>query len=130
MRSKVQAVRGVDGVLLAAVLCLVPNLGTAQHAGHHHPAEHAQTHEQFYSNWFRPDDRRFSCCNKKDCEPVEARIIGGHWHVLRPADQRWLRVPPSQVETERDSPDGRNHACFQPPGTGDTVYCFLAAAGG
>lgn len=96
---------------------------------HHHPPEHAQLHHDFYKNWYRPDNRNASCCNLKDCEPVEARIIGGHWHVLRPADRRWLRVPPSQVEHDRTSPDGRNHACFQPPSVGDTVYCFIAAGG-
>ena len=115
----------------AAILALTLLAGSAfAHPGHHHPPQHAAMHETFYKDWMRPDNRTLSCCSLKDCEPVEAKIIGGHWHVLRPADQRWLRVPPSQVETERDSPDGRNHACFQPPGLSDTVFCFLPAAGG
>lgn len=113
---------------LAAVL--LATQAFAQHAGHHHPPEHAAIHDQFYSTWTRPDDRRISCCNLKDCQPVEAKIIGGHWHVLRTADQRWLRVPPSQVEHERESPDGRNHACFQRPELGTTVYCAIFATGG
>ena len=45
--------------------------------------------------------------------------------MLRSADMKWLPVPPSRIETERDSPDGRNHACFQQPGMSDTVFCFL-----
>lgn len=118
MRAILSAV--AIGLLIGAALA---------HPGHHHPPEHASLHEQFYKNWQRPDNRNASCCSLKDCEPVEARIIGGHWHVLRPADQKWLRVPPSQIETERDSPDGRNHACFQPPGLSDTVFCFLPAGG-
>ena len=107
---------------------IVPGLGMAQH--HHHPPQHAAIHEQFYSSWFRPDDRRFSCCNLKDCEPVQARkASNGQWEILRPADQKWLKVPWTQVETERDSPDGRNHGCFQAPGMSDTVFCFLPAGG-
>lgn len=109
-----------------AMLAAVP--AAAQHM---HPPEHAAIHETFYKDWMRPDDRRFSCCNLKDCQPVQARKgIRGQWEVLRPADMKWLPVPTSQIETEKDSPDGRNHACFQPPSVGDTVYCFLPAAGG
>ena len=108
---------------LAAVL--LATQAFAQHAGHHHPPEHAAIHDHFYSTWTRPDDRRISCCNLKDCEPVQARRVNGTWFVLRSADMKWLPVPPSRIETERDSPDGRNHACFQQPGMSDTVFCFL-----
>lgn len=111
-----------------ALACAIGSPAFAQHA-HHHPPQHAALHETFYSNWMRPDDRRFSCCNLKDCAPVEVRKVGGFWELLRPADGKWLRVPWSQVETERDSPDGRNHGCFQAPGLQDTVFCFLPAGG-
>jgi hypothetical protein len=114
--------------LAIVIACVIGSVALA-HEGHHHPPQHAQIHNDFYQHWMRPDDRRFSCCNQKDCEPVQAKIINGRWHVLRPADQKWLPVPTSQIETERDSPDGRNHACFQPPNVGDMVYCFLAAGG-
>ena len=99
-------------------------------AQHHHPPEHAAMHEQFYKNWMRPDNRNISCCNLKDCEPVEVRKVGGFWELLRPADGKWLRVPWSQVETERDTPDGRNHGCFQAPGMSDTVFCLVIGSGG
>lgn len=112
-----------------AVLYATVQIVTPAGAQHHHPPQHAALHDEFYSTWFRPDDRRFSCCNKKDCEPVEARVISGQWHVLRPADGKWLPVERTQLETERDSPDGRNHACFQPPESGDRVHCFLPAGG-
>ena len=112
-------------IRILALLLLMAIPAVAQQ--HHHPPEHAEIHTLFYQNWMRPDDRRLSCCNLKDCEPTQARRINGTWFVLRSADQKWLPVPANRIETERDSPDGRNHACFQGPGMSDTVFCFLPA---
>ena len=121
--------RAIAAICIALLMLLYVGMNGAL-AQHQHPPQHSAIHETFYSDWYRPDDRRYSCCNKKDCEPVEARKINGTWHVLRDADKKWLPVPATQIETERDSPDGRNHACFQPPGMSDTVFCFIAGAGG
>ena len=115
----------------AALFALTLLAGSAfAHPGHHHPPQHAAMHETFYKDWMRPDNRTLSCCNLKDCEPVEVRKANGFWEILRPADGKWLRVPWSQVENERDSPDGRNHGCFQPPGLSDTVFCLVIGSGG
>jgi hypothetical protein len=47
-----------------------------------HPSEDMPLHEKFYSTWLMPDNPSRSCCNKADCYPTEAKIVGGHrrWH--------------------------------------------------
>lgn len=97
---------------------------------HHHPTETITGETaRFYATWNRPDNRGISCCNLKDCYATEVKQLGGTWFAKRREDGRWLPIPESKVETERDSPDGRNHLCAQPPGMADAVFCFLAAGG-
>jgi len=102
---------------------------------HNHPPEDAAIHDKFYSTWIRPDQPQLgSCCSNKDCYPTEFKRVGKQWHAKRREDGAWIAVPPEKFEhnrvdgTPRDSPDGRNHVCMQPPGEYDFVFC--AALGG
>lgn len=95
-------------------------------AQHFHPPQHAELHEQFYSNWYRPDQPAVSCCNKMDCAPAEARFVNGQWIARKFGETVWHRIPPQKVELNRDSPDGRSHLCE----LGGSVFCFIAGAGG
>jgi hypothetical protein len=102
-------------------------------AQHKHPPEHAELHERFYGTWMRPDKPNISCCNLKDCYPTAARMIGGQWQAQRREDGRWLTVPESKIERNRDMPDGRAHLCAPPPYSEklyeNGVICFGAGSG-
>lgn len=119
-------------VLVAAMLATFPSKARADHVGH--PPEHMYLHEQFYTNWNRPDmrdqetgDRKHSCCNNLDCAPVdriEYRADGTVW-ALRTKDQQWVKIPEAKIESNqidpRESPDGRSHMCS----SGSMVFCFV-----
>jgi hypothetical protein len=122
--------------LIISVFLSVTAFADDQHYGH--PPQDEAIHEQFYSNWLRPDenlrnadgDRQHSCCNKNDCAPVDGvKYEDGSMWMLRHIDQRWIRIPPEKLETsypdERQSPDVRAHMCS----TGITVYCAVLGGG-
>lgn len=122
-------------LLLAAVsfallcgLMFVPALGQ----DHHRPQD-MDIHERFYSTWMMPDNRSISCCSKHDCEPAEAYQKDGQWFARKESDTgNFTPVPRTKVETERDSPDGRNHLCGRSGSNGgelSAVYCFIAGSG-
>lgn len=99
---------------------------------HHHPPQDAEIHEKFYSNWMRPDLPNYSCCNKKDCYPAEAKFRDGFWYAKRREDGAWIKIPPEKIEQRRDSPDGRNHVCMSPPNPYSdepNVFCFISGSG-
>jgi hypothetical protein len=102
-------------------------------AQHHHPAEHAELHERFYSTWNRPDAPHVSCCDRKDCYPTAARQVNGKWQAQRREDGRWLNVPEAKVERNREMPNSRAHLCAPAPTImfyePDTVFCFGAGSG-
>jgi hypothetical protein len=114
---------------LIVVLGFLPLISPAFAQAHHHPPEHAQLHENFYRDWMRPDQPTVSCCNLKDCYPTEARFTNGKWFARRREDGNWLFVPPTKIELNRDSPDGRNHMCAHPPGASDVPLCFIPGGG-
>lgn len=107
-----------------------------EHTGH--PPQDQAIHEKFYSDWLRPDEnmrtdgaRVHSCCNNKDCAPVDAvehKADGTIW-MLRHADQRWILVPPEKLEhnysDQRQSPDIRAHMCS----SGIAVFCAVLGGG-
>lgn len=107
----------VGAALLSAAVC--------QAADHNHPPEHADIHDKFYSTWDRPDQPGVSCCNKLDCAPAEARMVGGQWQARKTGEQNWTPIPEAKIERRRDSPDGRNHLCAM----NGLVFCFVAGAG-
>src|SRR3982074_814713 len=95
-------------VMLA--LISTPIVAQERHAGH--PAADLPTHEKFYSTWFMPDQPSRSCCNKADCYPTEVKFQNGQWFAQRREDGKFIPVPWSKVERNRDNPDGRNHVCM------------------
>jgi hypothetical protein len=116
--------------LAATALAVAVGASRAQHS---HPPQDAGIHDRFYSTWMRPDMPTVSCCSKQDCYPVEARFSNGQWHAKRREDGKWLLVPASKIERNRDSPDGRNHLCAPPPNNYEDVpggvYCFAIGGG-
>lgn len=107
----------------AVFLCLT---GPGMAADHNHPPQDEAIHEQFYSNWYRPDNPAISCCNKQDCAPAEARRVNGQWQARHVGSATWLPIPDAKIELNRDSPDGRNHLCE----IGGMVFCFIVGSGG
>jgi hypothetical protein len=121
---------GVPRASAALALVFVPTWVLAQER--HHPPEHMQLHEKFYSTWFMPDDPRRSCCNKADCYPTQVKFENGQWWALRREDQQYIPVPWQKVEINRNNPDGRNHLCAPPPTSPhgpSTVFCFALGGG-
>lgn len=114
-------------VVVALSLAALP----ARAQEHQHPAADADLHEQFYATWMMPDQPAKSCCSKRDCYPTEIKYVGGTIFARRREDGQFIRVPPQKVEQHRDNPDGRNHICAPPPGTGhgDVVFCFALGSG-
>lgn len=107
--------------------------------GHNHPEDDVAIHEKFYSTWQRPDqrtsvgDRYQSCCNKQDCYPAQIKREAGSYWYKRREDGKWLIIPEENLEYNqqdaRESPDGRNHVCAQPPGSNDKLFCAVLGSG-
>ena len=120
-------------IVVAAALAAFFLVGTHAKGQHYHPPQDAEIHERFYNGWMRPDKPSVSCCNLMDCYPTEARFQGGTWFAKRREDGKWLAVPASKVERNRDSPDGRNHLCAPKPqyeaAYENGVICFIAGGG-
>lgn len=120
---------GPRGLIVLALLATFATAALAQ--SHQHPPQDAPLHERFYSTWMMPDNPSVSCCNNRDCYPVEARHDEQGWLAKRREDGKWLRVPANKVETNRDNPDGRNHLCAPTPDRAYTVevFCFTVGSG-
>jgi hypothetical protein len=121
--------------ILLGPLVLLASLLPASGQGpeiHHHPGMSTAV-DRFYSTWYMPDDPRTNCCNKQDCYPTEAKFKNGRWWALRREDRKFIPVPWSKVERNRNNPDGRNHLCAPAPNTyahpEDTVFCFALGGG-
>lgn len=119
--------------IIALVIVLIYTLAFAQDHGHQHPPRDMPLHEKFYSTWMRPDNPVLSCCNNQDCYPTAARYDGRNWYARRREDGKWLRVPASKIEQNRDSPDGGAHLCAPPPEREEAyengVICFSVGGG-
>jgi hypothetical protein len=119
---------------LVALMFLVPALWSAARAQDHsgHRPQDIELHQKFYNTWMMPDNRAVSCCHDRDCRPALARKINGQWFAKQEDDDGdFTPIPPNKIETERDSPDGRNHLCGRRNGPHDfTTFCFVAGAGG
>lgn len=112
-------------LILLVLIAMVGLVVVAKGQEHRHPIADAPIHEQFYSNWMRPDNPNVSCCNKEDCRPTVIHWMAGHPYGER-KDGTWIRIPEAKIELNRDSPDGRSHICS----VGDTVFCFIYGTAG
>ena len=122
----------VTAVIWAVALVLFAlwaSIAYPQTGMHNHPQHDEEIHLKFYSNWMRPDAPNVSCCDRKDCYPAVFRKIGTRWEAQRREDGEWMPVPPEKFELNRDSPDGRNHVCMQPPGHSNAVFCAKLGSG-
>ncbi len=98
-----------------------------------HDESMAQNEEEarvlrFYKTWMRPPERSYSCCGNEDCHPVDVRRDrSGNWSFYDPVQGLWREIPKDKLESNarepRESPDGRNHACY------NTGYVFCAVLG-
>jgi hypothetical protein len=131
--------RGGSGWIIFIVSCLIAlvflisalvGAAQAQHSGHR--PQDMELHHKFYNSWNMPDNRAISCCHDQDCRPAEARMVNGQWMARQEGDDGdFTPIPPNKVETERDTPDGRNHLCGRRNSPHDfTTFCFIAGAGG
>lgn len=122
--------------ILAAVIALVFLVSAligqarAQHSGHR--PQDMELHRRFYNSWMMPDNRAISCCHDQDCRPAEARMVNGRWIARQEGDDGdFTPIPENKIETERDTPDGRNHLCGRRNSPHDfTTFCFIAGSGG
>jgi hypothetical protein len=92
---------------------------------------HEGTVGRFYERWTMPNNRFVSCCNNKDCAPVEhvRRSPDGQLQMQRKSDGEWLTIPPEKLEQNYpdafDSPDGFSHMCS----ANQSVYCAVLGSG-
>ncbi len=120
---------GVIGTILFIVMM---NAAYGQeHRGH--PAQDMAIHQKFYQSWMMPDNRSASCCHDEDCSPAESRFEDGRWMARKVGETgEFTPVPPTKVERDRDSPDGRSHLCGRHYDFAKgklTVFCFIAGGG-
>lgn len=97
---------------------------------HHHEGASPEV-DKFYSTWMKPDAPGQSCCNKIDCYATQVMFRDGRLYGQRREDGKWLLIPASKVEMNRDNPDGNNHLCAPPPDTsyGDSIFYFSLGSG-
>jgi hypothetical protein len=108
---------------LLLLLTLLPSAVMAQE--HIHPGRVITGDVgRFYSGWMRPDDRSQSCCNRIDCDSTDARMENGRWRAYSRLQNRWIDIPATRVEREREIPPGA-HLCENSSG----VICFGAGGG-
>jgi len=81
----------------------------------------AQTHgdHDTFHSWYRSlrSPEGDSCCNEKDCHPVEHQYVeapDGGWILEILIGGRWVPVPKDRILPQA-SPDGGVHACYSDP---------------
>jgi hypothetical protein len=83
----------------------------------------------FYEKWMQPPKPTVSCCNKQDCEPVEARFDEKRGIYQAYIEGQWVDIPQNIVldpkKPENASPDGSYHACWNR--TTKELLCFREA---
>jgi hypothetical protein len=76
---------------------------------------HDKFHE-FYKGLKSPEGE--SCCNEKDCHPVDGRFVpegtDGRFALEIRIKGRWVPVPRDRI-LPQPSPDGGVHACYSDP---------------
>jgi hypothetical protein len=82
-----------------------------------------------YTKWMQPHKPTVSCCNKQDCEPVEARFDDKRGTYQAKINGQWVDIP-SQIildpkKPENATPDGSYHACWNR--VTNELLCFREA---
>lgn len=82
-----------------------------------------------YEKWMQPPKPGVSCCNKQDCEAVEARFDERRRVYQALINGQWRDIPPEIIldpkKPENANPDGSYHACWN-RSTGQ-LLCFREA---
>jgi hypothetical protein len=95
-------------ICCAAPLVLAAADGRGQDAG---------GHDRFHY-WYRglKTPEGDSCCNEKDCHPVDSRYApaDGKWVLEISIGGHWIKVPADRI-LPQPSPDGGVHACYSDP---------------
>jgi hypothetical protein len=82
-----------------------------------------------YEKWMQPHRPTVSCCNKQDCEPVEARYDDARKIYQAKIRGEWVDIPRRIVldpkKPENHSPDGSFHACWNR--VTNELLCFREA---
>ncbi len=75
-----------------------------------------ETFHEFYKRLKSPEGE--SCCNEKDCHPVDGRFVregaDGRFALEIRIEGHWVRVPRDRI-LPQPSPDGAVHACYSDP---------------
>jgi hypothetical protein len=115
----------IAAALIGLTLLLLYPLARAHAQEHHHPGKVITGDVgRFYSGWMRPDDRSQSCCDRRDCDSTDARMENGRWRAYSRLQNRWIDIPATRVEREREIPPGA-HLCENSAG----VICFGVGGG-
>lgn len=116
-------------LLLALVLVAFPGNASAEEIGCYRITQYDEfpcivgSSEMFvqeahdgYEKWMQPPTPTVSCCNKQDCEPVEARFDEKRGVYQALIEGRWRDIPPEIIldpkKPENANPDGSYHACW------------------
>jgi hypothetical protein len=93
------------GVALGLFLLFLCEQARAQEA-----PGHSSHHSGFYDTLKMPNGA--SCCNDKDCRPVDGWTFDGKIYKIRlkPGGE-WI-TPPQGLVQHKLTPDGGAHACF------------------
>ena len=92
-------------VLCFALLAALPLRARAQDRGGH------DAFHSWYQGLRSPEGE--SCCNEKDCRPVDSRYVlaEGSWTLEISIGGLWVKVPNDRI-LPQPSPDGGVHACY------------------
>jgi hypothetical protein len=123
--------RQTCGIVLAFLIAFICIVFSFKAWGH--DAEMAKDPDEarvfaFYDGWKRPPARFYSCCSKTDCHVVDLkRDEHGKLMFFDTSQQLWRVIPEEIIESNladpRESPDGRNHVCY------NSMYVFCAVLG-
>ncbi len=112
------------GVCVSALLLMGQGI-----VPHHHPPEHMELHEKFYSKLKIPGTKQ-SCCNDRDCRPADYRVSSDGEYEFKVAGY-WIKVDRMKIIHEL-TPDGGGHWCgvrYMAPGFGRKgnifTYCGI-----
>ena len=126
------AARFSIAVLYLIAMLVVAIVITSLWPAHAHDASMASSPEEarvfaFYKSWQRMPDRRMSCCSDQDCHAVDIKRENGKYFFFDKTQLLWREIPEDRIESNasdpRESPDGRNHVCY------NTMYVLCAVLG-